>query len=92
MGALWELMQAVAPYAKIVEYAMVIATLVASVYASRKIKASAREIKTVMHVSSEELREEVQDILVNLKREFGDRDEQAAGGHHSAESRRPRRA
>ena len=70
MGAVWGLMQAAAPYVKIIEYAVIIATLIASIYASRKIRASAREIKEVMHASSEDLRQEVQEISRGLEDDF----------------------
>jgi hypothetical protein len=70
MGIVWQLVQAAGPYVKIVEYAVVIAILIASIYTGRKIRETAREIKQIMHASSEDLRQDVQDVSATLESDF----------------------
>jgi hypothetical protein len=45
MVSLWEVLHAAEPYAKTIEYAVILATVIAAIYASRKIGTSAKEIK-----------------------------------------------
>jgi len=73
MGVIWEIIEAGKPYAKILEYAVIFATLIASIYSSRKAKATARELKQIaaqLPASSEELKETVQEITETLKSDF----------------------
>jgi hypothetical protein len=70
MSIVWDIIHIAASYAKVIEYAIVIGALVASLYAKKRISLASREIRASVHASAEELRQGVEEITGDLELKF----------------------